>query len=70
MLKRSNSKLLPEATQLEFWFTGSKPSTYFQIKDKTKFEHNHDVFDLGTCQENNCLYNYVGERPKLAPFQA
>ena len=33
-LKRSITKLLPEATQLEFGFTGSKLSTHFQIKDK------------------------------------
>ena len=39
-LKRSITKLLPETTQLEIGFTGSKLSTHFQIKDKTKFEHN------------------------------
>ena len=61
-LKPSITKLLPQATQLEFEFTGSKlSSTHFQIKDKTEFEHNHDVFYLGTCTENNCSDNYVGE---------
>ena len=38
-LKRSITKLLPEATQLEFGFIGNKLSMHFQIKDKTK----HDV---------------------------
>ena len=33
----------------------------FQIKDKTKFEYNHDVVYLGTCPENNCSDNHVGE---------
>ena len=53
-LERNISKLLPEATQLGFGFTGNKLSTHFQIKNKTKFGHNHDVVYLGTCPENNC----------------
>ena len=60
-LKRSITKILPEATQLEFGFTGSKLSMHFQRKDKREFEHNHDVVYLGTCPENNCSDNYVGE---------
>ena len=64
-LKRIITKLLPKATQLEFGFTGSKLSTNFQIKDKTKFEHNHDVVYLGTCPENNYSDNYVGESARL-----
>ena len=60
-LKRSITKLLPKTTQLEFEFTSSKLSTYFQIKDKTIFERNHDVVYLRTYPENNCLGNYVGE---------
>ena len=35
-LKQSITKLLPKTTQLELGFTGSKLSTHFQIKDKTK----------------------------------
>ena len=38
-----------------------KLNTHFQIKDKTELEHNHDVVYLGTCPENNCSDNYVGE---------
>ena len=60
-LKGSIAKLLPETTQLEFGFTGSKLSTHFQIKDRTIFEHNHDVAYLATCPENNGSDNYVGE---------
>ena len=64
-LKRSITKLLPEATQLEFRFTGSKLSSmHFQIKDKTEFEHNHDVAYLGACPQNNCSDNYVGENAR------
>ena len=53
-LKRSITKLLSEATQLELGFTSSKLSMHFQIKDKTEFEHNHDIVYLGTCPQNNC----------------
>ena len=63
-LKGSITKLLLKTTQLEFGFTGSKISTYFQIKDKTIFEHNHDVADLETHPENNCSDNYVRERER------
>ena len=63
-LKGSITKLLLKTTQLEFGFTGSKISTYFQIKDKTIFEHNHDVVDLETYPENNCSDNYVRERER------
>ena len=37
--------------QLEFGCTRSKLSKLFQIKNKTKFEHYHDVVHLGTCPE-------------------
>ena len=60
-LKRSIINLLPETTQFEFGIAGSKLSTHFQIKNKTIFEHNHDVVYLGTCREDHCLDNYVGK---------
>ena len=62
-LKRSITNLLTETIQLEFGFIVSKLSTHFQIKGKTKFEHNHDdnhVY-LGTCPECSCSDNCVGE---------
>ena len=42
-------------------FTGNKLSSYFNIKDKIKFEHRHDVIYLGICRETTCNDNYVGE---------
>ena len=53
-------KYYKDSTILEFGFTGTKLSTHFQIKDKMIFEHNN-VLHLGTCPENNCSDNYVGE---------
>ena len=42
-------------------FTGNKLSSSFNIKDKTKFEHRHDVINLGTCPETTCNDNYINE---------
>ena len=42
-------------------FTGSKHSSCFSIKDKTKFEHRHDVIYLRTCPETMCNDNYIGD---------
>ena len=41
-------------------FTGNKLSC-FSIKDKTKFEHRHDVSYLRTCPEMMCNDNYIGD---------
>ena len=41
-------------------FTGNKRNSCFNIKDKTKFGHRHDVIYLGTCPETTCDDNYIG----------
>ena len=41
--------------------TGNKPSSCFIIKDKTKFEHTHEVIYLGSFPETTCNDNYIGE---------
>ena len=47
-------------------FNGNKLSSRFNIKDKTKFEHRHDVIYLRTCPETTCNVNYNGgaKRPQ------
>ena len=60
-LKRNLKSLLPSTVKANIGFTGKKLSTCFQIKDQTKFEHNHDIIYLATCPEDNCLENYIGE---------
>ena len=42
-------------------FSGKKLSSCFNFKDKTKFEHRHDVIYLGTCPKTMCNDNYIGE---------
>ena len=55
--------LLPTNIRTKIASTGSKLSMCFQVKDKTKFEHNHDIVYHGTETEteSNCPKNYIGE---------
>ena len=60
-LKINLKNLLPSTVKADIVFTGKNFSTYFQIKDQIKFEHKHDIVYLGTCPEDNCSDNYIGE---------
>ena len=60
-MKRYASKLLPEHTKLEIILTGKKRNSCLSIKDKTKFEHEHDLVYYVNCTEPSCSANYVGE---------
>ena len=60
-MKRYLSKLLPEYTKLEITFTGKKLNSRFSLKDKTSFEHQHDLVYYVNCTEPSCRDNYVGE---------
>ena len=62
ILKTKYYKVITQkTTQSEFVFTDSQLCTRLQVKGKMKFERNHDFVYLGTCPENNCSDNYVGE---------
>ena len=58
-VRKTIKRLLP--SNIKVSFTGNKLSSCFNIKDKTKFEHRHDVIYLGTCLETTCNDNYIGE---------
>ena len=60
-MKRYVSKLLPEHTKLEVTFTGKKSNSRFSIKDKAKFEYQHDLVYYVNYTEPSCRDNYVGE---------
>ena len=60
-MKRNLKSLLSSTVKAKIGFTGKKLSTSFQIKDQTKFEHKHDIIYLGTCPQDNCSENYIGE---------
>ena len=41
--------------------TYSQLSSCFNIKDKTKFPHKHDLVYHAKCAEESCTDDYVGE---------
>ena len=54
-------KLLPEHTKLDITFTGNKLNSYFSLKDKTSFEHQHYLVYYLNYTEPSCRDNYVRE---------
>ena len=50
--------ILREDVETKFIYTGTKLSTKFHIKDKTKDEHKHDLVYYEKCPE--CDESYVG----------
>ena len=54
-------KLLPKKSTLQITYTGKKPSSQFNIKDKTNFEHRHDLIYHVSCPLPTCDDNYIGE---------
>ena len=58
-LRNNLDKVLPQDVQAKFVYTGTKFSAKFQINDKTKDEHKHDLVSYAKCPE--CNESYVGE---------
>ena len=45
-MERRISKLLPPEIKTQVAYTGKKLSTCFNVKDQSKFEHQHDVYTM------------------------
>ena len=60
-MKRRISKLLPPEIKTQAAYTGKKLSTCFNVKDQSKFEHQHDVVYYADCPNEKCRENYIGE---------
>ena len=60
-MKRRISKLLPPEIKTQVAYTGKKLSTCFNVKDQSKFEHQHDVVYYADCPNEKCRKNYIGE---------
>ena len=54
-------RLLPNNIKVLVSFIGNKLRSSFNIMDKTKFGHRHDVINLGKFPETTCNDNYIGE---------
>ena len=53
--------LLPNHINTQVTYTGKKLNTCFNIKDRTTFQHQHDIVYHGKCSEVDCIGNYIGE---------
>ena len=60
-MERRISKLLPPEIKTQVAYTGKKLSTCFNVKDQSKFEHQHDVVYYADCPNEKCRENYIGE---------
>ena len=60
-MKRILSKLLPPEIKMQVVYTGKKLSTCFDVKDQSKFDHQHDVVYYADCPNETCRENYIGE---------
>ena len=60
-LKRTIEKESKENIKVRITYTPSKLGSKFQVKDKTKFEHQHNVTYHIDCGHKKCSSNYVGQ---------
>ena len=60
-IKKYVNKLLPNNTKIEVAFKSTKLRSCFNVKDKTDFEHNHDLIYHAKFPEPTCIGDYVGE---------
>ena len=61
-MKRYVNKILPKnVIKVQTAFTGKRLSSYFKTKDRTKFEHQHNMLYQVKCSAENCLDDYMGE---------
>ena len=60
-MKRRISKLLLPEIKTQVAYTGKKLSTCFNVKDQSKFDHQHDVVYYADCPNKTCRENYIGE---------
>ena len=58
-LKRHLDNHLPNKVKAQVTFTGQKLSTPFNVKDRTKLEHKHDVIYFDKCLEQYRGDNYL-----------
>ena len=57
--KTTLRRSLPNTIKTKVVYTGTKLGSNFQIKDKTKFDHKHDLVYNTKCPE--CQEDYIGE---------
>ena len=60
-MNRQLHKHFKDYVKVMITYQGTKLSSRFQVKDRTKFEHRNDVVYCCKCPENDCDDFYIGE---------
>ena len=60
-MNNNMQQILPNNVKTRITYTGRKLGTKFQIKDRTKNQHEHDLIYYSKCPEPNCDKDYLGE---------
>ena len=60
-MKKQLKKRIPSNVKTCITYEGTKLSTQFPVKDRTKFEHRHNVVYFSRCPNATCNDTYVGE---------
>ena len=60
-MKKQLKRTLPDDIKTIISYKSTKLSTKFPVKDKTDFQHKHNVVYYGKCPDEGCKDNYVGE---------
>ena len=60
-MKRRILKLLPPEFKTQVTYTGKKLGTSFNVKDRSKFDHQCDMIYYVDCSNETCRENYIGE---------
>ena len=59
--KREINKDLPEDKNMQLVYTGTEVGTKFNVKDKTKKKHHHNLTYSVKCSKKNCYESYNGQ---------
>ena len=60
-MERYVNKILPENVKVQTAFTEKRLSSCLKTKDRTKFEHQHDIIYQVKCSTENCSDENIGE---------
>ena len=63
-MNKKVKKLLPNNTKIEVAFISTKLSSWFNVKFKIDFDHNHDLIYYAKCPESTCIDDYVVDSPR------
>ena len=63
-INKAVKKILPKNYVTQNVYKSKKLDSYFNIKDSTKLEHQHDLTYFTQCPWINCNKTYLGEKAR------